>query len=88
MLENGPQLLNILQNSGQVRHLFHGHVHNDYQFQFRNIDVVATPASSVQFTKNTAQWQQQNLGAGYRLLTITKSSDAVTVDSELIWLNE
>lgn len=88
MLENGPQLLNILQNSGQVRHLFHGHVHNDYQFQFRNIDVLATPASSVQFTKNTAHWQQQNLGAGYRLLTITKSDDSVTVDSELIWLNE
>lgn len=89
MLENGPQLLNILQNSGQVRHVFHGHVHNDYQFQFRNIDVLATPASSVQFTKNTAHWQQQNLGAAYRLLTITKPSDAapLSVDSELIWLN-
>lgn len=88
MLENGPQLLNILQNSGQVRHLFHGHVHNDYQFKFRNIDVIATPASSVQFTKNTAHWQQQNLGASYRLLTIARPINAMSVDSELIWLNE
>ncbi|BDF95327.1 metallophosphoesterase [Pseudoalteromonas sp. KAN5] len=88
MLENGPQLLNMLQNSGQVRHVFHGHVHNDYQFQFRNIEVVATPASSVQFTKNSHHWQQQNLGASYRLLTIAKSSDDVIVDSELVWLNE
>jgi len=28
MLENGPQLLNLLVNNGRVDALFHGHVHN------------------------------------------------------------
>lgn len=90
MLENGPQFLNVLNNSDLVNWLFHGHVHNEYEFRFRGIKVVATPASSVQFTKHTTDWQQQNLGAAYRLITLSKSSDLTTLNckTELVWLKE
>jgi len=90
MLENGPQLLNVLNNSNQVNWLFHGHVHNDYNFHFRDINVVATPASSVQFTKNTPQWSQQNLGPAYRLITVSKSLETggVCCETDVIWLKE
>lgn len=90
MLENGPQLLNLLHNSALVRQLFHGHVHNDYQFKFRSIEIFATPASSVQFTKYTDDWQQHNAGPGYRLLTISKPTNSakLLINSELMWPNE
>lgn len=90
MLENGPQLLNVLNNSNQVNWLFHGHVHNDYDFHFRNMNVVATPASSVQFTKNTSQWLQQNLGPTYRMMTVFKNHETQSLccETDVIWLKE
>lgn len=90
MLENGPQLLNTLINSGQVDNLFHGHVHNQYQLSFRGFDVYATAASSVQFAKNTPSWQQCDLGPSYRIINIQfiKNSQQLDVTTDVIWLDE
>jgi Icc protein len=87
MLENGPQLLNALVNSANVLALIHGHVHNDYEQSFRGLTLYATPASSVQFTKYSAQWEQQNCGAAYRVLNIDANKDDVSMKTEVIWLN-
>lgn len=90
MLENGPQLLNTLINYGQVKALFHGHVHHQYRFDFRELAIYATPASSIQFTKNTTQWQQSDLGPSYRLINIATQPDSLEFDltTDVIWLNE
>lgn len=90
MLENGPQLLNTLNNSHCVSWLFHGHVHNAYEHNYRNIQVIATPASSVQFTKHTPDWQQQNLGPAYRLITLSQraATNMLECETELVWLSE
>lgn len=88
LLENGPQLLNILVNSGHVAALIHGHVHNDYQQDFRTLAIYATPASSVQFKKHTVDWQQQNCGAAYRMLCIEKKQGIQEINTDVIWLNE
>ncbi|MBD1580887.1 metallophosphoesterase [Pseudoalteromonas sp. S16_S37] len=82
MLENGPQLLNMLVESGNVIALFHGHVHHDYHQHFRALDVFATPATSIQFTKATAHWQQQDLGPAWRRINI----DSDTLTTEVVWL--
>jgi 3',5'-cyclic-AMP phosphodiesterase len=87
MLENGPQLLNTLVNNGQVAALFHGHVHNDYQQRFRTLDIYATPASSVQFTKYSEHWQQQNRGPAYRMLTLNTASATLQIKTDVVWLN-
>ncbi|WP_046003044.1 metallophosphoesterase family protein [Pseudoalteromonas rubra] len=68
MLENGPQLLNTLVDSQRVEALIHGHVHHAYAQSFRTLPVYATPATSIQFAKHTADWQQHNLGPAYRLI--------------------
>ncbi|CAH9053594.1 3',5'-cyclic adenosine monophosphate phosphodiesterase CpdA [Pseudoalteromonas holothuriae] len=83
MLENGPQLLNILVESECVMALIHGHVHNEYHLRFRELDIFATPATSIQFTKGTALWQQQDLGPAWRLITIEDD----TFSTEVVWLN-
>lgn len=87
MLENGPQLLNVLVNSANVAALLHGHVHNHYTQTFRELSIYATPASSVQFTKNCPQWQQENHGPAYRMLHLTTQDNALTVKTDVVWLN-
>ncbi|TQF69644.1 metallophosphoesterase [Pseudoalteromonas luteoviolacea] len=84
MLENGPQLLNSLVNTEHVLHLFHGHVHHEYDFTFRTLKVNATPATSIQFTRDTEQWQQENLGAAYRLVSWTRQG----IRTEVKWLEK
>ncbi|MCF2859006.1 metallophosphoesterase [Pseudoalteromonas sp. SMS1] len=84
MLENGPQLLNCLANTGRVLNLFHGHVHHEYDFTFRTLKINATPATSIQFTRHTEQWQQENLGAGYRLVSWTRDG----IQTEVKWLEK
>ncbi|KAF7771966.1 Icc protein [Pseudoalteromonas citrea] len=83
ILENGPELLNCLVNSNKVVGLIHGHVHNDYQSEYRMMNIMATPATSIQFSKFTAQWQQQNLGPAVRVINLDKNG----YDSEVIWLD-
>jgi Icc protein len=87
MLENGPQLLNVLVNSANVAALLHGHVHNHYTQTFRELSIYATPASSVQFTKNCPQWHQENHGPAYRMLHLTTQDNALTVKTDVVWLN-
>ncbi|ALU44234.1 metallophosphoesterase [Pseudoalteromonas rubra] len=82
MLENGPQLLNMLVNSQRVEALIHGHVHNAYTQSFRALPVYATPATSIQFAKYTRDWQQHNTGPAYRLIHWT----AQGVHTEVKWL--
>jgi len=90
MLENGPQLLNTLVNSEQVKGLFHGHVHHQYRFDYRGLAIYSTPASSIQFSKNTEQWQQSDLGPSYRLINITTQPDNLRFEltTDVIWLDE
>ena len=87
LLENGPQLLNILVNSNNVSALFHGHVHNDYEQNFRGLPIYASPASSVQFVKYTPKWEQKNAGPAYRMLNIKSKKDKVEVKTEVVWLS-
>ncbi|AUL73725.1 3',5'-cyclic-nucleotide phosphodiesterase [Pseudoalteromonas sp. 13-15] len=87
MLENGPQLLNILVNSENVFGLFHGHVHNEYMQTFRALPIYATPASSVQFKKHSPEWIQQDHGPAYRLICVSTNKENISTDMEVVWLN-
>lgn len=83
ILENGPQLLNVLVDSDKVMGLVHGHVHNEYTQSYRGMPVLATPATSIQFSKGTPDWQQQNLGPAIRLIEFSKTA----LNTEVIWLS-
>ena len=83
ILENGPQLVNCLVDNTQIQALFHGHVHHEYQLSLRGFDIFATPATSIQFAKNTLQWQQQNLGPAFRVIELSPQS----LTTEVKWLD-
>lgn len=87
LVQNGLQYLNILVNSNNVSALFHGHVHNDYEQNFRGLPIYASPASSVQFVKYTPKWEQKNAGPAYRMLNIKSKKDKVEVKTEVVWLS-
>jgi len=83
ILKNGDQLLTQLSDTGKVSLYIHGHVHNEYQTSYLDIDICATPATSIQFKKNTTDWQQENLGPGYRLININEQGELTT---QVIWI--
>ncbi len=68
ILENGEAHLKALSASNNLRAYVHGHVHNDYHTHFENTQIIATPATSIQFDKGSSRWQQSDLGAGFREL--------------------
>ena len=89
MLENGPQFLNTCVNSQQCIGVFHGHVHHEYTQNYRDLSVFATPASSIQFTKHTMAWQQEDLGPAFRLINLNiDGQQNLLLSTDVVWLNE
>ncbi len=88
MLENGPQFLNMCVNSEQCIGVFHGHVHHEYTHNYRDLSVFATPASSIQFTKHTMAWQQEDLGPAFRVINLNvDKQQSVQLTTDVVWLN-
>ncbi|SFB82034.1 metallophosphoesterase [Pseudoalteromonas denitrificans] len=83
ILSNGKQLLTELSETNKVPLYVHGHVHNEYDKNYKGIDIYATPATSIQFKKNTSDWQQENLGPGYRLIDINAKG---LVNTRIVWV--
>lgn len=83
ILTNGEALLSLLAQSEKVEAVFHGHVHHEYHHQYESIAVLSTPATSIQFSKHTPDWQQQNLGPAYRLIEFSEHK----LSTSVIWLN-
>lgn len=78
LLENGNQFLRTLADTQKVKHVFHGHVHNDYSDAFEEIAIYATPATCIQFAKNSPEWLQEDKGPSYRLINIDSFSRLTT----------
>jgi len=83
ILTNGEYLLSQLNNTDKLALFVHGHVHNEYQKNYLGIDICATPATSIQFKKRTTDWQQENLGPGYRLININEQGE---FNTQVIWV--
>ncbi|WP_199611188.1 metallophosphoesterase [Flocculibacter collagenilyticus] len=92
ILENGSGWLTNVSQYPQVRCIFHGHVHNEYHINFKQIDIFATPATSIQFEKQTVDWQISQLPPAYRviLLPLSKTeahcTQPATIETFVEWL--
>jgi Icc protein len=84
ILLNGEELLTALATNKQVKALFHGHVHNEYMWPSQQFDVFATPATSIQFEKETQQWQQIDLGPACRMIRLNNDG---SFNTQVVWLN-
>ncbi len=84
ILDNGAQLLELINSEHHnVKAVVHGHAHNNYELNYEGVQILGTPATSIQFTKHTRDWQQQQLGPAYRTVLIDESG---TLTTQVKWL--
>lgn len=76
MVSNGQQLLQLVENLAQVRAVIWGHVHQEYDCmhhcpqQNRDVRLLATPSTCVQFMPGSSQFSLDAAGPGYRWLKL------------------
>ncbi|MFY8274286.1 metallophosphoesterase [Pseudoalteromonas sp. SSDWG2] len=84
ILDNGSQLLALTDRvDHKVKAVLHGHAHNRYERHYNGVRILGTPATSIQFTKHTTDWQQQCLGPAYRTCLIDQDGELIT---DVKWL--
>ena len=66
MVSNGAALFAVLDRYPQVRAVVWGHTHGEFSGQRGNVQLLAAPATSVQFKPDAPQPQVDNLPPGYR----------------------
>lgn len=69
MLENGGELLTLLAGYKNIKALFHGHVHQDFQGKFAHFPIFATPSTCVQITPGEKSFDMSKAPA-YRSLQL------------------
>jgi len=67
-LENGGALFEVLGNDPRVRGVVWGHVHQEVDTHYRDIRLLATPATCVQFAPKSDRFALDQRLPGYRLL--------------------
>lgn len=74
MIDNGHELLAMLATFPNVRGLIWGHVHQEfdtaYNFGTRQLRLLATPATCVQFTPRSVGFSLDSVDPGYRWLEL------------------
>lgn len=84
-IENGAQLLDVLDEYPQVRVLSWGHVHQSFDSRRRGIRLLATPSTCVQFLPLSNQFALDDRPPAYRRLTLHPDG---TLDTEIVWVEQ
>ncbi len=82
-LKNGDQLLDTLQESGRVRMLLFGHVHQPYDAEHSGIRVVGTPSTCRQFQPGSDDFAVDDQPPAYRHIELFQGG---TIETRLIWV--
>ena len=65
-VSNGAALFAVLDRHPQVRAVVWGHIHAEFSARRGNVQLLATPATCMQFKPNTPEPQLDDLPPGYR----------------------
>jgi Icc protein len=90
ILTNGESLLNLIKSYRQVKWLAHGHVHQQKQTIINRqcggeIQLLATPSTSVQFKPNSFAKGNDDLGPGFRWFELYDNGHFTT---DVTWLEQ
>lgn len=69
-LRDGPALLELLQEFDCVRAVLHGHIHHRFEHTYKQLTVLGTPSTCVQFCEQTDEFALDTQQPGYRWLTL------------------
>jgi Icc protein len=82
-LQNGAELLAVIDRHPQVRALLAGHVHQEFDAQRGTVRLLATPSTCAQFTPRTPGCVMDRRPPGYRWLSLY---DDGTLETRVEWL--
>ncbi len=69
-LENGPQLMELLMKSEQVRAVVCGHIHQQWDRRLGHLQLLATPSTCRQFLPGSTEFAEDAQPPGYRWLIL------------------
>ena len=84
-LENGDEFLRRIGVSGRVRLAIFGHVHQAYDRQHNDIQIVGTPSTCRQFKPQSEDFALDDRPPAYRRLTLHADG---SFDNELVWVGD
>lgn len=83
-LHNGGQFLERVAGSGRVRATVFGHVHQDFDEQYRNVRILGTPSTCRQFKLHSAVFALDDRPPAYRRISLHAGG---RLDEQLIWVD-
>lgn len=89
-LENGKELMALLEKHPQVKIVLCGHVHQSVDMHYGDIRVLSSPATSRQFLPGSADFAIDPIPPGYRRIMLDESGKIQTVVERLdeqTWMN-
>ncbi|WP_019625050.1 metallophosphoesterase [Thioalkalivibrio sp. ALJT] len=69
-LQNGADLLGLLDRHPRVRACLFGHIHQDFQARRGAIELLGCPSTCVQFTPGSQDFAVERIHAGYRVIEL------------------
>lgn len=83
-LDNGAELLGILERESRVRAVIWGHIHQVFEAEHRGIRLLGSPSTCVQFRPRAKDFAIDPLGPGYRWLHLHPDG---SIDSGVEWVD-
>ncbi len=82
-LKNGEDVLHRLQQSGRVRLLVFGHVHQAHDSEHNGIRILGTPSTCRQFKPRSDEFAVDTQPPAYRRIELSPDG---SIEEELIWV--
>lgn len=77
-LQNPEELFSVLDKHQQVRAVLWGHIHQEFNSMHKDVQLMATPSTCVQFMPGVDRYTRDNQTAGYRHLKLFNSGKIET----------
>ena len=75
---NAAEFLDVIADQKQLKLIVHGHIHQELQWWFRAINVVATPSTAVQFAPLAPAFQLTDKAPGFRVIELDATGNFST----------
>ena len=69
-IKNAEEFLEVIAQQHQLKLVVHGHVHQELQWAFEGIEIVATPSTAVQFAPLASHFQLTTAAPGFRMIEL------------------
>ncbi|MBI4005242.1 MAG: phosphodiesterase [Gammaproteobacteria bacterium] len=77
-LDNPAEFFAVIDKYSHVRGILWGHVHQEFMMTRKNVLLMSSPSTCVQFTPGTERYIKDDKQAGYRRLKLLASGEIIT----------